>query len=547
MYTATFNNFSAALEFLKEIKVGVVSRSSLGDGFQWSLDDAQLDDRQRLLLQTQQGDDAVWKDEETGMMWIFQTDRLPMGFAYTEDKNFAGHNDWRIPSVGDLKTLRGVFANKDGAYVKPAVPTRLIGAYSCSNAVRKDCHDDGMTWNFSTNSFEEVKYSEGKIQWGAEGQYSGFDKDRTSGEGASIYVRGVRSDRMSEWCESQIRWAEENDYHNFPVTTDTISALQILRFENDNFPPYLSRLQSLSKVEVDRCTTLPPELFLLKNLEELTWHVTFHCDTKPCVMPTGIGDLSSLTSLILEGVDLDMLPQSIGKLVNLKRLHLIRTNISALPDSIGGLINLEELTIAHNALQSLPATIENLANLVSLTVSDRCLTNMPDCFGSLTKLENLVLDWTPILTLPAKIIGLGKLKKLSIKRCSLAALPYQLPEIKSLQMLDISFNRINALPQDIGALRKLETLSIAATLVDELPETLQQLNNLKHLNVSGTPLKIFPDWIGAMANLTNIIAANLWNIGKLPRHEGKKINTYFGMFNNCDERSWLESLRMAGK
>ncbi|MDB5961605.1 MAG: Leucine rich repeat protein [Massilia sp.] len=341
MDTTSFEDFSSALVFLKEMKVGVVSRSPAGDGFQWSAGDSQLDERQLFLLKAQRGDDAIWMDEETGLMWLFEKTPLVVGVTYPKNLRFAGHDDWRTPTVSDLKTLRGTAKNERGAYVKPTVPTKLTGAYSCSTAVRKGSRNDGTTWNFTTDSFGEVQYREGKIKWASDGGYVGFEKDSTSGEGAKIYVRGERSIRMSDWVESQISWAEENDYHNFPVTPDAILALETLTLADDKFPPYLSKLQSLRKIAVSECSTLPQELFLLEHLEELQWGGGLdHSGPDHCVLPVEVGNLSSLTSLILVDVKISALPQSIGELRNLKKLHVMRTNVGSLPESIGQLKNL---------------------------------------------------------------------------------------------------------------------------------------------------------------------------------------------------------------
>ncbi len=524
-----------------------MSRSPGGDGFQWISDDTQLDERQRTLLRTQRSCDSVWTDEETGLEWIFDTARLPHDFSQIKGMHVEGHSDWRTPTVSDLKTLRGVAKNECGAYVKPSVIAKLTGAYACSTAIRKGCHDDGMTWNFTTDSVGEVKYREGKIRWGTNGEYAGFEEDRKSGEGANIYVRGERSDRMSEWCESLVRWAEENDYHDFPVTTDTILALDVLRLNGENPPPYLSRLQSLRKIDVYKGKTLPPELLLLKNLEELQWRDKFPSDEEHCVLPAEVGALTSLISLKLEGVKLDELPSSLGELTNLRQLHLVRTNLERLPESIGQLRNLEKLVFKHNGLKALPATVKGLTGLRHLTISDRCLIDMPDCFGHLTKLESLVLDWTPLETLPKHLGDLIHLEELSVIRCGLTVLPSWIPEMKALRSLNVSFNRIHTLPQGIGKLCELETLSIAATLVDELPEELGQLDKLRHLNISGTPLKTLPEWISNMVNLTNIMAAKLWHIKRLSRYEGKTIGTYFGAFDQADGREWLQSLGWPGR
>lgn len=526
METVSFVDFQAALAFLKQIKAGTVSRAPNGDGFQWSSSDAHLDEDQLALLEVRGGDDKVWTDPDTGLTWILRTHGLPIGFAFNRDSYFAGHNDWRRPSVTELKTLRSTTKNEHGVFVKPAVPVPLSGAYTCSTAVRKGCTDDGMTWNFTTDRFGQVNHIEGKIQWNASGGYAGFDDDKISGEGRDIYVRGQRADALADWCESLVRWAEENDEHDFPVTTDTILGIEALRIRANKYPPHLSRLQSLRKLHFYRCSALPAELLELKNLEELKWYDERFPAGQSCTLPDEIGVLTTLTSLTLEHVKLAAIPRSIGNLKNLRKLHINGSAITALPETVGQLEKLDELVLAHNNLAAFPSTAVGLKNLTHLTLSDRNLKGLPDVFLGLAKLESLVLDYSPVGTLPEHMFDLAHLKSLSAEHCSLTAFPSRLVELKGLQSLRVSFNDFDALPADIGRMTGLETLWCAATLIAELPESLKNLNNLQNLNISATPLKTFPEWLGSMPNLTHILAAKMLHFKKVPQYEGKKVTTY---------------------
>ncbi|MDB5961604.1 MAG: hypothetical protein JWP59_2898 [Massilia sp.] len=153
-----------------------------------------------------------------------------------------------------------------------------------------------------------------------------------------------------------------------------------------------------------------------------------------------------------------------------------------------------------------------------------------------------MLDWTPVGALSEQVADLKHLKELSVKKCGLTALPSRLPEIKNLRSLNVSFNRIDVLPLSIGELRELESLNICATLVHVLPDSLRKLSKLIHLDISGTPLTTLPEWVGTMVSLTNIVAAKLWHIKKVPRYEGKTISTYLYALTQPDGEGWLESL-----
>jgi hypothetical protein len=542
MDTASFDDFPTALAFLKRMKTGVITRGTARTEYEWTSEGAHLSEDQRSLLKSHNGEDAIWTDPDTGLTWILQTAQLSFSFRFDRPRFFAGHNDWRTPTVTELKTLRSSVKNEYGAFVKSTVPSKLTGAYTCSTAVRKGSNDDGMTWNYTSDCFGEVQHREGKIQWSATGGFAGFEPDRTSGEGSDIYVRGERARIMDDWCEDLVQWAEQYDYHNFPVTLETIQAVESLRIWKDAFPPHMSKLESLRKIHIHHCTVLPLELFKLRNLEELIWEGDYYRQKGACVLAEEIGELISLRSLTIKGIKLASLPLAIGDLQNLRKLQVSLTDINAIPETIGQLTNLEELVLTHNEMTEFPAAAAGMRNLKDLTLSDRALKVMPDIFAELVKLERLVLDYSPIGTIPQGVLSLLHLKGLSASWCSLTWLPPRIVELRSLQELNISFNKVDTLPTNIGRMSELETLSCAATLVEELPETLRESNTLKRLNISGTPLRVFPEWIAEIPSLTHIIAAKLWYIKKLAKYEGKEVRTYLGQLNQPAETEWLKSI-----
>jgi hypothetical protein len=552
MTSVQFGDFSTALEFLRDIKSGVVKRAPNGQGYEWSLDNEELDADQQSFLNAYCGTDGTgtWIDTETGLIWLLETTHYRR-FSFGRGKvNFAGHNDWRVPTISELKTLRAPFMDEHKTFVKPALSGRVRGAYSCCTPVLRGSSDDGLVWNFTSNKSSEVQYREGKIKWGSEGGYAGFENDSTSGQGASIYVRGYRTDKLSAWAESLVRWADEIQYHDFPVTTETMLALETLCLTKDKFPEYLSKLENLRSLELVACETTPKGLITLKKLEELNWDNNsfgFHASRNTCELPEELGNLSRLTSLMVNFVEIRTIPLSIGKLLNLKTLHIKYTKIATLPETIGSLESLEELDLTHNRLTEIPATIVGCKSLRYLTIRDGSTQELPNELFSIATLETIALNETSINHLPENLVSLKKLTTLSIRRTKLTVIPEWFTKLNSLQSLDISFNKINRLPVSIGQMGQLEILSFIGTLISELPESLKKLDKLRILSISGTPLRVIPDWIGGMQNLTTINAAKMWCLKQLPQFEGKKINTYNYMLGQPYGQAWLESIGWPGK
>ncbi len=110
-------------------------------------------------------------------------------------------------------------------------------------------------------------------------------------------------------------------------------------------------------------------------------------------LPTTIGQIKNLETLILEKNRFKELPTEIGNLTHLKELNIKAVPIKDLPDSIGQLKNLEVLNLAYcRGLKTLPESIGDLTNLKKLVLWSY-EGDMPASVSKLTQLEELeILD-----------------------------------------------------------------------------------------------------------------------------------------------------------
>jgi hypothetical protein len=91
-------------------------------------------------------------------------------------------------------------------------------------------------------------------------------------------------------------------------------------------------------------------------------------------LPDWMGDVTSLTKLVLRRNRLERLPPSCARLVHLVHLDLTSNELSALPEWLGELRCLCRLQLSSNRLATLPASIAQLLHLSELV---RCPPSQP--------------------------------------------------------------------------------------------------------------------------------------------------------------------------
>ena len=88
-------------------------------------------------------------------------------------------------------------------------------------------------------------------------------------------------------------------------------------------------------------------------------------------LPTSIGDMIELTSVIIKNTDITEVPKEIASLYKLTRLNLSdNTSLTSVPTEIGQLTNLKTLSFSRStSLTSLPSEIGQLKNLEHLYIT----------------------------------------------------------------------------------------------------------------------------------------------------------------------------------
>lgn len=187
---------------------------------------------------------------------------------------------------------------------------------------------------------------------------------------------------------------------------------------------------------------------------------------------------------------LTILPSEIGQLTSLQKLYLRRNDLSTLPSEIGQLIDLQRLEIDGNDLETLPPEIGQLSNLQFLGLPYNNLVELPTEIGQLSSLQELDLSYNQLANLPSGIGGLSNLEHLDLDFNKLSTLPPEIGKLQSLRSLELYTNILSTIPSEIGQLVNLEVLVINDNNLIEIPPHIGQLDNLKKLKLQNNNLNI---------------------------------------------------------
>ncbi|KAK3437987.1 hypothetical protein EUGRSUZ_C02627 [Eucalyptus grandis] len=224
---------------------------------------------------------------------------------------------------------------------------------------------------------------------------------------------------------------------------------------------FISNLKKLRSLNLRNCSQvrkLPQELYCMKFLTELLIDGTgiqeiycqegslknleklSACNCKRLRDISTIGRLRKLSSLDLDGADIDGLPLAFEFPRTLERLSLRDCQkLIQLSTSIGKLDLLEVMDLSLTKITELPESVENLRRLKTLKMAHTFLPKFPEDIVNLKNLEEIDLSFCINLEwdIHCDISGLSSLRILRLSSSNVAGLPQRICHLSCIQTLDV--------------------------------------------------------------------------------------------------------------
>jgi len=276
----------------------------------------------------------------------------------------------------------------------------------------------------------------------------------------------------------------------------------------------MSKNKNLVSLELGTYSTEPPleefpeSICQLKKLK----HLDISSNSISSI-PSCIGNLKYLQTLILESINVKTLPKEITKLTALKELNIRNSGLTAIPTNIGNLNKLQKLDLGYNKIKKIPSSFCDLTKLKILDLGENeNLPKIPSCFDDLSKLQQLTLSSNNI-----------------------TSIPYSILELKKLEILDMSGNMIKKIPSDITNLTKLKELNLRDNVITKIPNAIGKLSNLEKLNLSYNKITNLPQSLGKLTKLVYLDLSDNQITGTIPEglNNAKNLDS-FSINNNVN-------------
>lgn len=221
--------------------------------------------------------------------------------------------------------------------------------------------------------------------------------------------------------------------------------------------------------------SMPTQIGLLHNLTNLYMQ---HIHIKDKILPTEIGNMSSLIVFHFIGCGIKIIPTEIGKLNNLINFECHNNNIKVLPSELGNMNKLTSFNAHHNKIEMIPVQLEQLKYL-----------------------STLVLYNNNIVTIPIEICKMQSLKTLDLSSNKIAIMPSDIRHLENLTSLKLGNNVIKIMPNEIGQLCNLELCDLSENFIKRIPLTMLKLKKLHTLKIKNQKFTIDPKFDDASFNI----------------------------------------------
>lgn len=205
--------------------------------------------------------DKVWIDSETSISWQVEVESKKYtwdeAFEYIQKLNneqYCGYEDWRIPTLDELKTLVTNEKYKcENGYEYRIKKSLLKSMYN---------NDDWASyWSSTTLSKSFGHYL--SFMYGC-----GYDTAKTNLK----YIRCVRGGNMYEWMDKIFIWADNNNISNEKIPRSKNDLLNLTSLDLSNLgltelPAEFSMLKYLRRLNLNNNNLRTLPIDLIKNID----------------------------------------------------------------------------------------------------------------------------------------------------------------------------------------------------------------------------------------------------------------------------------------
>ncbi|CAB9502276.1 leucine Rich Repeat [Seminavis robusta] len=342
----------------------------------------------------------------------------------------------------------------------------------------------------------------------------------------------LSADHECKWYVSGYYFGRDN-LQQFGVKCNNVGKVQALHFPSNylrgQFPMDLAHLTDLEEFNVFNNPYLRsgfPSFFEgMANIKYIGLH---YCDLEG-TLPTWLGELTSLESLMLSN-DLFTGPlPNMTNLVNLTHLYLDDNLLLGDLSVLSGLSNLRHLILEDNQFEGSldESLVGSWENLEIFDVSGNNLTSsIPESIFTLPKLWVADLNGNLLSgTLPAVSEANTALEILTLGGNNLSGeVPSELGQFISMKQLDLSDNLLTStIPSSLVNMVDLEFLYINQNPLapDPIPDFLAEMTNLKELSLKDTARTgSIPHMIGNWGSMVFLDLDNNGLTGNIPASLG---------------------------
>eukprot|EP01041_Mallomonas_annulata_P009574 gene9574-19896_t len=223
-------------------------------------------------------------------------------------------------------------------------------------------------------------------------------------------------------------------------------------------------------------------------------------------LPTSLGDITSLTSLIIASTSLiGVIPTTLDKLTSLSVLDITNNGFTGSLPVLTDLILLRNLDLSGNSFSgSILSSIGTLTNLVTLNLGDNSLTgSIPTSLGDVLLLTRIDLGRNSLSgSLPTTLSKLTRLVSLSVNDNLLTGtVSSTMGDLSLLTSLNLGNNDFSgSLPPSLGKLTNLVVLLLNGNaLSGAIPTSFCSMSSLTTISTSGNLLSSIPQCLLAIS------------------------------------------------